>query len=169
MKKWQSYSKSFVSFTEKHWMMSQTFVLYMDLVMDCYIGKPIGLIVDYAPSHDNSELQNWIKHLNNTKKASKTTIIKTTIIVDWVDKGLIIIYQPGDIGINKPMKDIIRNSYHPYVTENTVSFKAGQKIQVSREQLLSFIEKAVDTINDQQKRTMTIYKCFKICGLGMKT
>ena len=64
------------------------------------------------------------------------------------------------------MKDIIRNSYHPYVTENTVSFKAGQEIQVSREQLLSFIEKAVDTINDQQKRTMSIYKCFKICGLN---
>ena len=39
--------------------------------MDCYVGKKIGLIVYYAPSHDISELQNWIKHLNNMKKASK--------------------------------------------------------------------------------------------------
>ena len=41
MKEWQSYSSSLVLFTKSHWMTSETFVLYMDWLMDIYKGKKL--------------------------------------------------------------------------------------------------------------------------------
>ena len=58
MQQWQQYNNSFVIFTPLHWMTSETFVLYLKWIMMHYPGKKIGLIVDYAPSHFNSESSN---------------------------------------------------------------------------------------------------------------
>ena len=154
MKEWQSYSSSLVLFTKSHWMTSETFVLYMDWLMDVYKGKKIGLIVDYAPSHDNHELDYWVRLLNEKKKPSNTSIV-----VEWIDKGLTSIYQPGDIAINKP--DYIRRSYHKLVTEKLGSFVAGQTLKISREELTLLVETAFE-----QRRNMSIYKSFKLCGLN---
>lgn len=162
MKKWQSYTESLVMFTEKHWMTAETFILYVAWLMDHFKGKRIGLIIDYAPSHCNAEMNKWINQLNE-----EHAVNNTRIFIEWIDKGLTSVYQPGDISINKPLKDKIRESYHQYVSAiASENFQAGQKIKVSRETLLGFIEKAFASINQDQKRSHSIYKSFRMCGLN---
>jgi len=133
----------------------------MDWLMGIYKGKKIGLIVDYAPSHDNHGLDYWVWLLNEKKKPSNTSIV-----VEWIDKGLTSIYQPGDIAINKRLKDYIRRSYHELVTEKLGSFVAGQTLKISREELTLMVETAFDKINNDQKCKMSIYQSFKLCRLN---
>jgi hypothetical protein len=162
MKKWQTYAQSLVMFTEKHWMTAETFILYVSWLMDYYKGKRIGLIIDYAPSHCNAEVSSWINRLNK-----EHAVHETKIFIEWVDKGLTSVYQPGDIAINKPLKDKIRESYHEHVSAiASKNFQAGQRIRVSREILLGFIEKAFRSINRDQKCSSSIYKSFRMCGLN---
>ena len=149
-------------FTEKHWMTAETFILYVAWLMDHFKGKRIGLITDYAPSHTNAEMNKWINQLNE-----EHSIHNTRIFIEWIDKGLTSVYQPGDIAINKPLKDKIRESYHQHISAITSeNFQAGQKIKISRETLLEFIEKAFVSINQDQKRSKSIYKSFRMCGLN---
>ena len=129
--------------------------------MDIYKGKKIGLIADYAPLHDNHGLDYWVRLLNKKKKPSNMSIV-----VEWIDKGLTSIYQPGDIAINKPLKDYIWRSYHELVTEKLGSFVAGQTLKISCEELTLMVETAFDKINNDQKRKMSIYQSFKLCGLN---
>jgi len=162
MKKWQSYSDSLVMFTKNHWMTAETFILYVGWLMDHFKGKRIGLIIDYAPSHCNAEMDKWIEKLNEEHAVSGTKIF-----IEWIDKGLTSVYQPGDIAINKPLKDRIRESYHQHISAIAHgNFQAGQKIKISRETLLGFIEKAFASINQEQKRSKSIYKSFRMCGLN---
>jgi len=162
MKKWQTYSDSLVMFTKNHWMTAETFILYIAWLMDHFKGKRIGLIIDYAPSHSNDEMDKWINKLNEEHAVSGTKIF-----IEWIDKGLTSVYQPGDIAINKPLKDRIRESYHQHLSVIAgEDFQAGQKIKISRETLLGFIEKAFRSINSEQKRTKSIYKSFCMCGLN---
>ena len=58
----------------------------MQWLINMYPKKTIGLIIDYAPS---------IKKLNDDNKR------QTWVIIEWIDKGLASVYQPGDIAINK--------------------------------------------------------------------
>ena len=161
MKRWRNYSNSLVLFTEKHWMTSNTFILYLDWLMDFFKGKKIGLIVDYAPSHTDINIDDWVQKLNESKKH-----LKTKLIIEWIDKGLTSIYQPGDISVNKPLKDHIKQKYHAYVAEEVENFCPGQPIRVTREQMVGFIETAVNEINMQQKTTHSVYRSFKTCGLN---
>ena len=80
MKKWQTYNHSLVLFTKKYWMTTETFVIYLDWLMDFYKGKKIGLIIDYALSHDNLDLAEWVQKLNDRKRGTQTVLI-----IDWID------------------------------------------------------------------------------------
>lgn len=161
MNKWQRYNNSFVIFTPSHWMTSETFILYLKWIMMHYPGKKIGLIVDYAPSHFNLENSDWLKKLNDENKDG------TTLILEWVDKGLTSVYQPGDISVNKPLKTYVREAYHDHVTKELgSSVRAGVTLKVSRAKLLEFTETACKRINANQKVSMSIYKSFKMCGLN---
>lgn len=161
MHQWRQYNNSFVLFTPSHWMTSETFVLYLKWIMMHYPGKKIGLIVDYAPSHFNSENSDWLQKLNDENEDG------TTLILEWVDKGLTSVYQPGDISINKPLKSYVREAYHDHVTKELErSVRAGVTLKISRAKLLEFIEMACKRINDNQKISMSIYKSFKMCGLN---
>ena len=42
---------------------------------------------------------------------------------------------------------------------------AGEKVKISREKLVEFVEKAYDKINDSQKTDDYIKRSFKLCGL----
>ena len=46
MKKWSTYTKSFVLFTETHWMTKQVMLLYFEYLMKFYPNTKIGLIID---------------------------------------------------------------------------------------------------------------------------
>ena len=41
----------------------------------------------------------------------------THITIEWIDKEITSVYQPGDISINKPLKEKIRTCYHKHITE----------------------------------------------------
>ena len=161
MKQWKNYTKSLVLFTENHWMTGETFIIYLKWLLMNYKNKTIGLIVDYAPSHEKSDVDTWIKKINS---ASKTG---SRIVIEWIDKGLTSVYQPGDIMINKPLKDHIRSAYCNHITSTVVDdFQPGQKIQISRKKLVQFIEEACAKINSEQGCSRSIYKSFKTCGLN---
>lgn len=157
MKQWKNYRKGLVLFTEKHWMTSETFVIYIKWILLQYSNKTIGLIIDYAPSHDRSDTIDWIDRLNKECQTG------SRIVLEWIDKGLTSVHQPGDISVNKPLKDHIKALYSEYKAKD---FIPGSKIRVSREKLVEFIEKAIQKINDDQKRTHSIYSTFKMCGLN---
>jgi hypothetical protein len=63
------------------------------------------LLIDCAESHLDNEVIDEIKALN------------TSIV--WVPRGMTYKCQPLDIGINKPLKNIIRNSYNEYLMSST--------------------------------------------------
>jgi hypothetical protein len=159
MTEWQPYTNSFVLFTENHWMTTQTMVLYFKWLMSFYKGKTIGVIIDHAPSHTNDALMNWVEDLNAKDNNG------TKLVLEWVDKGLTSIYQPGDIAVNKPLKAMVKQEYYNYITQHQKDFSPGEKIKVSREQLVGFIENAFAKVNENQRKKRMIAKSFRTCGL----
>jgi hypothetical protein len=75
MKQWSSYSNALVLFTKNHWMTSDTFILYVDWLMSCFRGHKIGLVIDYAPSHDNDFVRRWVAKMDQEKAGEGTKII----------------------------------------------------------------------------------------------
>jgi hypothetical protein len=160
MNKWLSYDKARVMFTQNHWMTTEVFVLYLDWITDIYKGKRIGLIVDHAPAHDPVVIQPHVDAMNERKKVEGTYLV-----LGWIEKGLTCVYQPGDVGLNKTLKDNIREQYQKYKSKSVETLPAGSKFVVSREKLLEFIEEAFDQVNRDQVKKFSIYKTFKKCGL----
>ena len=132
--------------------------------MEFYKGKKIGLIIDYALSHDNLALAEWVQKLNDCKCDTQTVLI-----IEWIDKFLTTVYQPSDIIISKPLKDFVKKCYSNHIVQSLRSlwsYKPGIQLKITREQLVTFIESSVESINAQQKKTLGIYKSFNICGLN---
>ena len=120
MRKWMNYSNSLVLFTDKHWMTTETMVLYLKWLMTFYKGQTIGVILDKAPSHTNERIAEWVERLN------KEDPDNTKIVLEWVDGGLTSVYQPGDIKVNKPSKELVKQEYYKYISETKDSFCPGQ-------------------------------------------
>ena len=159
MEKWSTYSKSMVLFTKKHWMTSECFVLYLKWLMLMYPRKKIGVIIDYAPAHDSELVKKWTKELN------ETSVTGSKIVIEWIDPSLTSIYQPGDITINKPLKNMVRERYQKYVSDICNEFTPGQSIKISREKLVEIVEQSFDEMNSSEAQTRAISKSFQMCGL----
>ena len=143
-------------------MSTETLILHISWLMEHYKRKRIGSIVDQAPSHSNDEMNIWIKRLNK-----EHAVYNIKIFIKWIDKGLTSMYQPGDVAMNKPLKDRICALYYRNVSETMAEgFQPRQKIKVSHKKLLEFIKKAFASINQNQKRSFSIYKSFNMCGLN---
>jgi hypothetical protein len=77
--------------------------------------------------------------------------------VEFIDPCLTSIYQPPDIVVNGPLKKMIREEYHNHVfelfrnSEESLSLNAGDKIPVSREDIVGFIENAYDKFLQTEK------------------
>jgi hypothetical protein len=160
MKQWSQHTESFVLFTEKHWMTTETMVLYLKKMMTFYKGRTIGLIIDKAPSHTNETVYNWVKRLNDEDQT------KTRIVLEWVDGGLTSVYQPGDIAVNKDLRNFVRKEYQGYIASNAKAFKPGETVKVSRERLVGFIENAFNEFNEGQRLRRGVAKAFETCGLN---
>ncbi len=128
--------------------------------MKFYPRTKIGLIVDSAQQHVSRELYGWLEILNSENKYG------SEIYIAFIKKGLTAIYQPGDVTINKPLKQEIRRRYYDFVYQQYDKVIAERKINVSREQLVDYIEDAFNQINTQQIRNRTIAESFNICGLN---
>ena len=106
------------------------------------------------------DLYGWLQTLNANNEFG------STIYVEFIEKGLTAIYQPGDVTINKPLKQEIRRRYYDFVSQQYDKVMAERKVDVSREQLVDFIEGVFNHINTQQLRNRTIAESFDICGLN---
>ena len=106
------------------------------------------------------DLYGWLQTLNANNEYG------STIYVEFIEKGLTAIYQPGDVTINKPLKQEIRRRYYDFVSQQYDKVMAERKVDVSREQLVDFIEGVFNHINTQQLRNRTIAESFDICGLN---
>ena len=105
-----------------------------------YPGEKIGLIWDRAAAHISSEVLDCAKELG--------------IIVELLYAGMTAIMQPCDIWLNKAIKTIIKRLY--YAHKNSLKLEPGQKVEVPREQIISWIEQAVHEVHADQRRTRKI-------------
>ena len=120
-------------------------------------GCKVGIAYDKAPSHTDSLLQ-WIEEENSIDPNG----IK--IIIDYADECLTSIYQPCDVVINSKLKKTIRSKYSSHMCrKNRV---AGEKVKITREELVQFVEEAYEEINQQQKMDNCIKRSFELCGLN---
>lgn len=80
--------------------------------------------------------------------------------MEFVDPCLTSVYQAVDVVINAPLKRLIRNTCHKYVTvllqdtSSRVAPKPGHLIKLSRESLVDVIEQAYGDISNEQKKQM---------------
>ena len=167
MKQWQSYKDSIVLFTSNHWMTAETNVLYLRYIEDLYKGRGmrVGLVYDHAPTHVCDEVEQALKDINENRPEEEE------LVVEFIDPCLTSIYQPPDVAVNGPLKKMIREEYHNHVAElfstskQSANLKAGDKIPVSRENLVGFIQNAYDKINSVNIKNRWIADSFKTCGL----
>jgi hypothetical protein len=83
------------------------------------------------------------------------------LILEFIDPGLTSVYQPGDVSLNRSLKSKICSSY----SKHLMSTRPGNVVKTSREDVVKFVEQSFDAINDEQKRTHSIAKAFRLCGL----
>ena len=86
------------------------------------------------------------------------------IIVELLYAGMTAIMQPCDIWLKKAIKTIIKRLY--YAHKNSLKLETGQKVEVPREQIISWIEQAVHEVDAGQRRTRKNAEIFYQCGLN---
>ena len=159
MKQWERFARGKVVFTKKHWMTSESYILYLQyLRLLCPGYHRIGLVVDKASMHMSEEVLDWIKSSNVTEKPE--------IICDFIEAGMTSIYQPPDVVINKPLKDALKKAYGNFRNEIAKDFVPGEHIGISREKLTDFILESYDKINDKNLSNPYIRRAFDLCGLN---
>jgi len=147
-------------------MTSETNILYFKYLRELFSGRKIRLIYDNAPSHVSSKVTCWIEQYNSV------AVENEKIVVEFVDPCLTSVYQPPDVVMNAPLKRMIRNQYHDYVNDSIRNPPSGEApkarspIAVSRETLVSFVENALRSINEENIKKRWISESFEQCGLN---
>jgi hypothetical protein len=162
MKKWSSYAKSTVLFTQNHWMTAETNILYLQYLIKIYPKKRIGLIYDHAPSHVCQVVDTWVSEYNRTAEKYEQ------VIIEFIDPCLTSIFQPPDVVMNAPLKKKIRREYQQHVRKIAISdegLNPGDVVNVTRTDLVKFVENAFDEINLENRKSRAIAKSFLQCGL----
>ena len=96
---------------------------------------------------------------------------KWKLFVEFVDPWLTSIYHPLDAVMNAPFKRLVWHEYHDYINSivqdifTPSKFKPGDKINISIETLIGFVEKSHGDINGDNtwKR---IAKSFNKCWIN---
>jgi len=150
-KQWANYAGSAsVHFQKNHWMDKIIAKKFLHWLRGLYPGKKIGLIWDRAAAHISDEVVQCAKELG--------------IIVELLHAGMTAIMQPCDIWLNKAIKTIVKKLYYAY--KNSLKLETGQKVEVPREQIITWIEQAVREVDVGQRRTRKIASIFEQCGLN---
>jgi hypothetical protein len=112
----------------------------------------VDLVYDHALTHVCDQVKQAQKDINGSR------LEQEELVVEFIDPCLTSIYQPPDIVVNGPLKKKIREEYHNHVfelscnLEESLSLNAGDKIPVSPEDLVRFIENANDKINSTSRK-----------------
>ena len=147
-------------------MTAETNVLYLQCVIGLFKGRKIGLVCDNAPSHVSAEVMDWITSCNSKVPENEQ------LVVEFVDPCLTSMCQPPDVVMNAPLKRLIRRQYHDHVLRmlqgdaGSSKFKPGDKVAISRETLIDFVEKAHDDINSENIKKRQIAESFNEHGLN---
>jgi OTU-like cysteine protease/DDE superfamily endonuclease len=164
MREWSKYKGATVLFTEKHWQTSATVIIYLESLRKMYhhAGKKvIGLIWDKASSHNSEEVVTYLNESNQR--------CTPKIVVEFVDAGMTVVYQPPDVVINKPLKAAVRLQYEALMAARgrAQNFIPGGNVSVSREELVKIVECAYKSINEHNRLAGKDYirRSFEMCGL----
>ena len=119
------------------------------------------MIYDHAPSHVCNEVKSWVIAYNLSAPEN------SKLFIEFIDPCLTSIYQPPDVVMNAPLKKKIRKAYQEHVRSISFSetrLKAGKVVDISRKQLVEFVERAFTEINLKNKKNRAIRKSFAQCG-----
>jgi hypothetical protein len=166
MKKYQDHDGALVLFTKSHWMCAETTVLYLTWIMQMFPDDVVGLILDYAPCHRSALVETELIRMNEENRVKG---LRGRLVLEWIDPSLTSVYQPGDISINKPLKNSVRRRHAQLVATATQreGYKPGEEFKVSRDMLLEIIEDACKDINAENRGpNTTILDTFAKCGLN---
>ena len=85
-------------------MTAETNVLYLRYIADLYKGRGmrVGLVYDHSPTHVCDEVEQALKDINANLPEEEE------LVVEFIDPCLTSIYQPPDLAVNGPLKNIIR-------------------------------------------------------------
>ena len=114
---------------------------------------------DKAPPHVMKRVEDWIADFN------LKSLDKTFLIVAFIEGGLTSILQPCDVIINKPFKQMVKKEYINLLRARE-GYMPGDKVKISRDDLINVAEQAVKNINLSQLKNRTIAKAFDICGIN---
>ena len=149
-KHWASYTGTTkVCFQKNHWMDKILAKKYLSWLKSLFPGKKIGLIWDKAAAHVSQEVLEHAKELG--------------IVVELLYAGMTSIMQPCDIWLNRAFKKYLQDKYYEY--KNSLHLQTGQKVNVPREQIISWVEEAIQHHNAKQKQTRKVAQIFAKCGL----
>jgi hypothetical protein len=147
-------------------MCGETTLMYYSWILQSYPGKCVGLIMDRAPCHTSTLVIDGLAELN--ERHAKPHGSGARLVVEFIDRGLTSIHQPGDITVNRPLKSYVRRRHARFITElvQSPTFQAGQQVAVSRDKFLEFIEGAFKDVNQQNLSTSSIRDTFAMCGVN---
>jgi len=168
MTEWQSYTNSTVLFTKTHWMTEETAILYLQFIVKLFPEKIIGLVWDKAPSHVADLVKSHVEEHNAKMEENKS---RSRLVIDYVDNCLTGIYQPCDVVVIALLKRILCRKYHEALSEKiqSGSLAPGDLLKISREELTTWLEEAVEEINNEQAdKNYYISKAFSKCGLDFR-
>ena len=78
-------------------------------------------------------------------------------------------YQTLHIFMISPLKILVRRQYHDHIHRTlqddarSSKFKSGDKVLISRENLIDFVEKSHDDVNSDNVRKLWIVESFNKC------
>jgi len=90
-------------------------------------GSVVVTTYDCDPVH-TEVLLNWVELENGADPSG------TTLLIEYIDKCLMSIYQPCDITVNKPLKQNIRSVYYGHIAG--LESKPGEQVKILCETLV---------------------------------
>jgi len=106
-----------------------------------------------------------------TFAASSSLPTVLSMIIDYVDNCLTGIYQPCDVVVIALLKRMLRRKYHEALDDKieSGSLAPGDTLKISREELTTWLEEAVEEINNEQAdKDFYISNAFSKCGLDFR-
>ena len=127
-----------------------------------YPGQLIGLIWDSAPSHKDTAS---IEFLKQAEDDGWLKVVR-------IPGGITSVVQVGDIACNGPLKKRVKALYGKWRSDqireiqerNNSRYTGNEKLVVSRDRIIEWVERAIREYNSDQMQDNTIVKTFRLVG-----
>ena len=151
-----------MAFQKKHWFDSRITRRYLLDLKARYPGQLIGLIWDSAPSHKDTAS---IEFLKQAEDDGWLKVVR-------IPGGITSVVQVGDIACNGPLKKRVKALYGKWRSaqireiqeKNNSRYTGNEKLVVSRDRIIEWVERAIREYNSDQMQDNTIVKTFRLVG-----